>query len=69
MEGVGNAGFAVMGGRDQQQLPNPSAVVVTHINMESPAYHHLMYVLYLKLILINCTVKSLYFQPLVPVIN
>ena len=44
MEAAGNAGFAIMGGRDQQQLPNPNAVVVTHISTDSAACRHLMYV-------------------------
>ena len=46
MEATGNAGFAIMGGRDQQQLPNPNAVVVTRISTDSPACRHLMYVVY-----------------------
>ena len=44
METAGNAGFAIMGGRDQQQLPNPNAVIVTHISTDGPACRHLMYV-------------------------
>ena len=43
MEAAGNAGFAVVGGRDHQQLPNPNAIIVTHISTDSPAYHYLMY--------------------------
>jgi chromosome segregation ATPase len=33
----GRAGFAIMGGRDQSQLPNPNAIIVTQVNQSSPA--------------------------------
>ena len=33
----GPAGFAVMGGSDQPQLPNPNAVIITQVTPGSPA--------------------------------
>ena len=33
----GLAGFSVVGGRDQPQLPNPGAFIVTTVNTGGPA--------------------------------
>lgn len=55
MESAGSAGFAIKGGRDQQQLPNPNAVIVTHINAESPACRHLMYVYHVYFNVLQCS--------------
>lgn len=33
----GLAGFSVVGGRDQPQLPNPGAFIVTTVNSGGPA--------------------------------
>jgi len=41
VDAAGSAGFAVMGGRDQQQLPNPSAIIVTEVVCGSPAHQQL----------------------------
>jgi hypothetical protein len=33
----GFAGFSIVGGRDQPQLPNPGAIIITTINQDGPA--------------------------------
>ena len=33
----GFAGFSVVGGRDQPQLPNPGAFIITTVNQGGPA--------------------------------
>ncbi len=33
----GFAGFSVVGGRDQPQIPNPAAFIVTTVNTNGPA--------------------------------
>jgi len=42
VDSAGSAGFAIMGGRDQQQLPNPNAIVVTEVVCGGPAHQLLM---------------------------
>ncbi len=33
----GFAGFSVVGGRDQPQMPNPAAFIITTVNTNGPA--------------------------------
>ena len=42
----GFAGFSVVGGRDQPQLPNPGAFIITTVNQGGPAEGMLKYVVY-----------------------
>ncbi len=37
LDSGGLAGFSVVGGRDQPQLPNPGAFIVTTVNQGGPA--------------------------------
>lgn len=37
LDAGGFAGFSVVGGRDQPQLPNPGAFIVTTVNQGGPA--------------------------------
>ncbi len=41
LDSAGLAGFSLVGGRDQPQLPNPGAFIVTTVNQGGPAEGHL----------------------------
>ena len=44
LDADGFAGFSVVGGRDQPQLPNPGAFIITTVNQGGPADGELKWV-------------------------